>query len=167
MKRVLLLTLVAVLIAGISIPVFAAVDEPVEQQEEQLRLLSEEEMGELREKIEEVRTLRETIREQKSTLREKFEVIAEIRRQAGSERDWDTLRKIREYRRVNIQIKMDLLELRLARMDVFDMLDEAREARNPELAGQALDELILNLKEVVALNEQAIENAQACIEELQ
>jgi uncharacterized membrane protein len=174
MKKLTSLLLVIVLTTGLCTFAFAEAEEPVRERKAYMTaerpltgaVVSDEDREIIRRMHEEIRELRETIGAQQETLREKFTQINQLREEALRNKDWETLKTIREYRRINIRIRISILELRYARMDIFDLLDEARQAQDVQMFIGGLEQLIENLRGVVELNDQAIVNADACIEEV-
>jgi len=160
MKRFLSFILAVVLCFGLGATVFAEADDLLPVVDDGVR-------DGLKEKYDELKEIRENIRLQNEVMKEKVEVIRSLNEEARRNKDWDALKTIREYRRNNIDIRIEKLGLRKRSLDIMDLLDEARESRNPELALEALDQLIALGYQVVALNGRQIENMDACIEELQ
>lgn len=159
MKKILSLFLTAVLVLGLGAFVFAESENNLEDQP-----YSREE---LREKFDQLKAIRETIKDQRETISEKAQTIRDHRRNARKDRDWEALETIREYRKTNIDIRIKKLELKKDRLDVFDLLDQARANRDMELALEALDQLIELANKDIEYNKEIIENMDNCIEELQ
>jgi TolA-binding protein len=174
MKKLVSLILIVVLTAGMTTVASAQSEEPAAERRAYLSLerplrvyeATEEERETIKQLQGEIRELRETIKEQHEILKEKSARINELKKDAMQNGDWETLKTIREYRRVNIRIKISILELRYERMDIFDLLDEARRNQDVQMYIEGLEQLIENIRGVVELNGQAIANADACIEEI-